>query len=119
MTDVRQQLESLRLQADDLRARVADMERELARQRVQGQARDGAITVTATGLGKIVDVDIEPGLIGRTPAHALGQLVVAAVGDARAKAAQLANDASRALTTDGEPVGTIAPGWLEPNPAAR
>lgn len=116
MTDITAQLEQLQAQVqaqtDSLRARAAEIERGLAGQQVQGRARDGAITVTATGLGRIVDVQIAPGLIGRTPGDEIGNLVVAAVSEARVKAAQLASEASRTLTVNGEPLDKIAPDWL-------
>jgi DNA-binding protein YbaB len=113
MTDIRAQLETLRLEADSLRARAAEIERDLAVQRVQGRARDGAVSITVTGLGTITDVRISPGLIGRIPGDDLGELVVSAVADARVQAAQLASEAYRALTIDGEPVEEIAPDWLK------
>jgi DNA-binding protein YbaB len=113
MTDIRAQLEELRLEADSLRARAAEIEQDLAGQQVKGRARDGAIIVTVTGLGTITDVQISPGLIGRTAGDDLGELVVTAAADARGQAAQLASEAYRALTTDGEPVEEIAPDWLK------
>lgn len=116
MTDIRAELERLQthvqMQADSLRVRAAEIERGLAGQRVLGQARDGEITVTATGLAKIVDVRIAPGLIERTSGGRIGELVIAAVSDARAKAAQLASEATRALIINGEPLEKIAPDWL-------
>ena len=84
---------------DDLQA----AQERLAEATVEGSVAGGAVTVTLTGVGELTGVSIAPEAVESTDAEALadlGDLVVAAFRDAKAKADELA----------GETLGPLAGG---------
>lgn len=77
-------------------ARAKQAQEDVARARaslqavtVEGRAGGGMVTAVCDGTGELVRLRFEPGLLAREEAGVVEDLVVAAVRDARRKAAEL------------------------------
>jgi hypothetical protein len=68
---------------------VARARASLATMTAAGRAGAGMVTATCDGTGELVRLRFEPGLLAREEASVVEDLVVAAVRDARRKAAEL------------------------------
>src|SRR5215218_7296336 len=81
-------------QAQQMQAQLMNAQAELASQTVEGSA--GGVTVTVSGTGELVGVSVPTGSFDggdQESVSDLGDLVVAAFRDAKAKADQLASAA--------------------------
>lgn len=85
-------------QAQQMQARMADLQNELETIEVQGQSGGGMVTVTLTAKGAMKTLRIDPSLVKADEAEILEDLVVAAHADARAKADRLMEEKMKALT---------------------
>ncbi|WP_408897816.1 YbaB/EbfC family nucleoid-associated protein [Nocardioides sp. R1-1] len=86
-------LGALLQQAQQMQDQLHDAQQRLAETTVDGSVAGGAVTVTVTGAGELTAVKIGPDALDGTDAEALadlGDLVVAAFRDARAKVDELA-----------------------------
>jgi DNA-binding YbaB/EbfC family protein len=96
-------LNALLQQAQAMQEQLATAQDELAKQTVDGTVAGGAVSVTVNGVGDLLSVDIKAGQFdGSDPDDLsdLGDMVVAAFRDAKAKADALA----------GQSLGPIAGG---------
>ena len=81
-------------QAQAMQAQLVSAQAQLAGQTVEGSA--GGVQVTVSGTGELVGVSVQPGSFDGSDEESLsdlGDLVVAAFRDAKAKADQLAAQA--------------------------
>ena len=81
-------------QAQAMQAQLVSAQAQLAGQTVEGSA--GGVQVTVSGTGELVGVSVQPGAFDGSDEESLsdlGDLVVAAFRDAKAKADQLASQA--------------------------
>ena len=81
-------------QAQAMQAQLVSAQAQLAGQTVDGSA--GGVQVTVSGTGELVGVSVQPGSFDGSDEESLsdlGDLVVAAFRDAKAKADQLASQA--------------------------
>ncbi len=85
-------------QAQEMQARMAQMQEELAAMEVTGAAGGGLIQVTLSGKGDARAVKIDPSLISADEVEVLEDLLVAAINDAKAKTEALAAEKMQALT---------------------
>ncbi|HWJ65748.1 MAG TPA: YbaB/EbfC family nucleoid-associated protein [Nocardioides sp.] len=88
-------LNALMQQAQQMQEQLVDAQQRLADATVDGSVAGGAVSVTITGAGELSAVRIAPEALEGTDADALaelGDLVVAAFRDARAKADRLAEE---------------------------
>jgi DNA-binding YbaB/EbfC family protein len=76
-------------QAQQMQQQLMAAQAELADARVQGSAGGGLVTATVTGSGELVGLVIDPKAIDPDDTETLADLVLAAVRDATANAAQL------------------------------
>ena len=86
-------LGALLQQAQQMQEQLQDAQQRLAEATIEGAVAGGAVTVTITGSGELTAVAITPDALDSTDPDALsdlGDLVVAAFRDARAKADALA-----------------------------
>ncbi|MCL2542117.1 MAG: YbaB/EbfC family nucleoid-associated protein [Nocardioidaceae bacterium] len=109
-------LNALMQQAQQMQSSLQQAQEQLANTTVDGAVAGGAVTVKVSGTGDLVAVDISPEAIDGTDADALadlGDLIVAAYRDGRAKAEALAAETMGPLTggLPGMPGGG-APGQL-------
>ena len=80
-------------QAQQMQADLQAAQEQLAATTVEGSVAGGAVTVSVTGAGELTGVTITPAALEGTDEAAmadLGDLIVAAVRDARAKVDELA-----------------------------
>ncbi|WP_436699089.1 YbaB/EbfC family nucleoid-associated protein [Nocardioides sp. BYT-33-1] len=86
-------LGALLQQAQQMQDQLQSAQQQLAEATVDGTVAGGAVTVTVTGAGELSAVTITPDALDGTDAEALadlGDLIVAAFRDARAKVDELA-----------------------------
>ena len=77
-------------QAAQLQQQVMDTQAELAASEVEGSSGGGLVRATVTGTGELTRLAIAPSVVDPEDPETLADLVVAAVRDASANAAQLA-----------------------------
>ena len=85
-------------QAQQMQAKMAEMQAQLADTTVDGIAGGGLVTVTLNGKGEMRGLKIDPSLFKPDEAEILEDLVVAAHADAKAKAEAKAAEAMKELT---------------------
>ncbi len=85
-------------QAQQMQAKIAEMQAQLADTTVDGVAGAGLVTVTLNGKGELKGVKVDPSLIKPDEAEIMEDLIVAAHADAKAKAEAKAAEAMKELT---------------------
>ncbi len=73
-------------QVGQLQARMKQVQDELASLEVEGQSGGGLVKITVDGKGELKKARIDPSLMKEGEAEILEDLIVAAAGDAKAKA---------------------------------
>jgi len=84
--------EKLLAQAQQMQEQMQKAQEEIANETVEGTAGGGAVTVTATGAGKIKAITIAKEAIDPDDPETLEDLVLAAVNNALENAEKLAKD---------------------------
>ncbi|MFV0534295.1 MAG: YbaB/EbfC family nucleoid-associated protein [Cumulibacter sp.] len=85
-------------QAQQMQEGLARAQEELAQAKVEGSAGGGLVKVQMTGTSDIVGVEIDPTVVDPEDVESLQDLVVAAVRDATARAAELTQQKMGGLT---------------------
>jgi DNA-binding YbaB/EbfC family protein len=85
-------------QAQELQTRMAEMQAEMERARVEGQSGGGLVVLTLNGKGELVGVKIDPSLAKPEEVEILEDLIVAAHTDAKAKVERLLQEKMQSLT---------------------
>ena len=85
-------------QAQELQTRMAEMQAEMERARVEGQSGGGLVVLTLNGKGELVGVKIDASLAKPEEVEILEDLIVAAHADAKAKAERLLQEKMQSLT---------------------
>jgi DNA-binding YbaB/EbfC family protein len=85
-------------QAQELQARLAKAQKELAEATVEATAGGGAVTVTITGQQQFKSIKIAPEAINPDDVEMLQDLVLAAVNEAIAKSQELAAERMSKVT---------------------
>jgi DNA-binding YbaB/EbfC family protein len=85
-------------QAQELQTRMAEMQAEMERARVEGQSGGGLVVLTLNGKGELVGVKIDPSLAKPEEVEILEDLLVAAHTDAKAKVERLLQEKMQSLT---------------------
>lgn len=104
-------MNALLQQAQQMQAQLQEAQERLADATVTGTVAGGAVTVTVSGVGELVGVEIKAGQFDGSDADDLsdlGDMVVAAYRDAKAQADALAGEALGPLAGGGGAGG--APG---------
>lgn len=91
-------LGNLMKQAQQMQAKMAEMQERLAAAEVEGAAGGGLVRATITGKGEVKRLKIEPSLVDPKEVEVLEDLVVAAINDARGKADAMAADEMKKVT---------------------
>ena len=89
---------SMMKQAQELQGRMAEMQAEIERARIEGQSGGGLVTVTLNGKGDLAGVKIDPTLAKPEEVEILEDLIVAAHTDAKAKVERLMQEKMQSLT---------------------
>jgi nucleoid-associated protein EbfC len=90
-------LMSMMKQAQELQAKMAELQTELEALEVEGTSGAGVVKVTLTGKGIMTRIAIDPSLIKPDEAEILEDLIVAAHNDAKQKAEQAVSAKMQAL----------------------
>ena len=85
-------------QAQELQTRMAEMQAEMERARVEGQSGGGLVVLTLNGKGELVGVKIDTSLAKPEEVEILEDLIVAAHTDAKAKVERLLQEKMQGLT---------------------
>ncbi|MEQ8746562.1 YbaB/EbfC family nucleoid-associated protein [Pyruvatibacter sp.] len=91
-------LGGLMKQAQEMQARMAEMQEKVAALEVEGSSGGGLVTVTLAGKGELRGVKIDPSLMVPDEAEILEDLLVAAHTDAKAKLDAKLQDEMKAVT---------------------
>lgn len=78
-------LGNLMKQAQEMQAKMQEMQERLADVEISGAAGGGMITVTLNGKGEMRQVKIDPSLFNAEDTEVVEDLIVAAFNDAKAK----------------------------------
>jgi len=96
--------------AQDMQGKLAEMQEELARRTVTGEAGAGLVRVTASAKGEVRSLDIDPSILVASEKEVVEDLIVAAIRDAQSRAAELAQrEAQRMAESLGLPPGMTLP----------
>ena len=79
-------------QAQEMQARMRELQERLGTMRIEGTAGGGMVTVTVSGQQKVLSCRIEPTLLESPDAAVLQDLVVAATNQALEKARETAQE---------------------------
>ncbi|WP_423415357.1 YbaB/EbfC family nucleoid-associated protein [Hyphomicrobium sp. B1] len=90
-------------QVGQMQARLKEMQDELQKAEIEGQAGGGLVHVTVDGRGELKRVRIDPSLMKPDEAEILEDLIVAAATDAKAKVDNVMQ-AKMAEITGGLPI---------------
>ena len=85
-------------QAQELQGRMAEMQAEMERARIEGQSGGGLVVLTLNGKGGLAGVKIDPSLAKPEEVEILEDLIVAAHTDAKAKVERLLQEKMQSLT---------------------
>jgi hypothetical protein len=85
-------------QAQELQTRMAEMQAEMERARVEGQSGGGLVVLTLNGKGELVGAKIDASLAKPEEVEILEDLIVAAHTDAKAKVERMLQEKMQSLT---------------------
>jgi DNA-binding YbaB/EbfC family protein len=85
-------------QAQEMQAKMAQMQQQLAAKIITGSAGGGMVSVTVNGRGEALSIAIEDALIAVEEKEMLQDLITAATNDALRKAKELGKEEMRQLT---------------------
>ncbi len=85
-------------QVQQMQAKMAEMQEELAQTEVEGSAGGGMVTVVVNGKFEVVSVSIDPEVVDKDDVEMLQDLVVAAVNQAFQKVQELQAEKMSGLT---------------------
>jgi nucleoid-associated protein EbfC len=76
-------------QAQEMQARMAKIQEELANKTVQGSAGGGMVQATVNGQFNVTSIKIEPSVISADEKEMLEDLIISAINDGMRKAREL------------------------------
>ena len=85
-------------QAQEMQARMAKIQEELASKTVQGSAGGGMVQVTVNGQFNVTAIKIEPSVINVEEKEMLEDLILAAINDGVRKAREMVSSEMTKLT---------------------
>lgn len=84
--------------AQELQAKMGDMQEEMARTEVEGTAGAGMVTVKLTAKGEMLGLSIDPAMFKEDDVEILEDLIIAAHSDARKKGEALTAEKMAEMT---------------------
>lgn len=84
--------------AQAMQSKLAETQEELTRVEVEGQSGGGMVKVTLSGKGDMKAIALDPSLLRPEDAEMLQDLIVAAFGEAKAKAERVAAEKMQEMT---------------------
>jgi DNA-binding YbaB/EbfC family protein len=96
--------------AQEMQVKLAELQEELASRIVTGESGAGLVRATATARGELTGLTIDPSIFVPSEKEIAEDLILAAIKDAQARAAQLTADEMARLTESfGIPPGMKLP----------
>ena len=96
--------------AQEMQVKLAQLQEELAGRTVTGESGAGLVRATATAKGELTGLTIDPSIFVPSEKEIAEDLILAAIKDAQARAAQLTADEMARLTESfGIPPGMKLP----------
>jgi DNA-binding YbaB/EbfC family protein len=86
--------------AQEMQGKMAQLQEDMERITVEGQSGAGLVRATATAKGELTGLDIDPSIFRAEDKEVVEDLILAAIKDAQAKAAERAQS-EMAKLTDG------------------
>ncbi len=87
-------------QAQDMQAKMAQLQEDLATTTVTGESGAGLVKATATAKGELTGLEIDPSIFVPSEKEVAEDLILAAIKDAQSRASQKAEDEMRKLTSE-------------------
>lgn len=84
--------------AQEVQAKLAEAQEELAKLEVEGQSGGGMVKITVTGKGEMKAISLDPSLLKPEEKEMAEDLIIAAFADAKSKADRAAADRMQSLT---------------------
>lgn len=84
-------------QAQEMQAKMAEMQERLADKTVEGHAGGGMVRVIMTGKGMAQKVSIDPSLTEQSETEVLEDLLVAAINDGRTKVEEMIQEETQEI----------------------
>ena len=85
-------------QAQEMQARVAQMQAELEQAETEGQAGAGMVKITLTGKGTLKGISIDPSMMKEDEKEILEDLIIAAHNDAMQKNSRIMEEKMKTAT---------------------
>lgn len=85
-------------QAQNIQARMGEVQEELRDMEIEGQAGGGMVKAVLNGKGEMRALKIDPAIVDKDDVGVLEDLIVAAVNDARVRADAVSQEKMSALT---------------------
>lgn len=96
--------------AQEMQAKMADLQERLATLTVEGEAGAGLVRATATAKGTLTALSIDPSIFSAEDREVVEDLILAAIKDAQQKAMEKTQEETRKLTEGmGLPPGMNLP----------
>ncbi|MBD3679804.1 MAG: YbaB/EbfC family nucleoid-associated protein [Rhodobacteraceae bacterium] len=96
--------------AQDMQTKMAEMQEQLESLTVTGESGAGLVKATATAKGVLTGLDIDPSIFNPDEKEVVEDLILAAIKDAQAKAAERSQQEMQKLTEGlGLPPGMNLP----------
>lgn len=91
-------IQSIMQQAQQMQAKMAEIQKQLANKTITGSAGGGMVNVTVNGRGEVLSIAIEDALLSSEEKEMLQDLIVAATNDGITKAQELGKEEMKQLT---------------------
>jgi len=85
-------------QAQEMQGKMAEMQEQLATMTVEGESGAGLVRATATCKGELTALNIDPSIFDPNEKEVVEDLILAAIKDAQAKAAERSQQEMARLT---------------------
>lgn len=96
--------------AKEMKSKMEELQENLDKITVTGESGAGLVKATATAKGELTALDIDPSIFQPTEKEVVEDLILAAIKDAQAKAAERSQEEMGRLTEGlGLPAGTKLP----------
>ena len=96
--------------ATEMQAKITELQAELARTVVMGEAGAGLVKARATAKGEVTGLDIDPSILVASEKEVVEDLILAAIHDAQARAkARSDEEMARLAESMGVPPGMKLP----------
>ena len=83
--------------AQQMQTKMAELQEQLARMTVTGESGAGLVRATATAKGELTGLEIDPSIFNPEEKEVVEDLILAAIKDAQARAAQMSQDEMKKL----------------------